>query len=216
MPTRHRIGTSASGLRVLTAAHNSSPRADRLLGVVFVRRGIAEKDEDGIPETAGDKPAVATGDLRDALLKGADRLAQILETDPVGSRRRADGCARHGGDLPTFGGIVAGDPHPVGKFGLHLLRDLEAEAPLADLSLTDRRNQPIGRHEVGRLGERGFSAGQFGYALGEVGCRARGGNRQGRRNLPRAGTRPEFADLAGELVASSRNRLVPVHPEGLP
>ena len=25
MPTRHRIGTSASGLRVLTAAHNSSP-----------------------------------------------------------------------------------------------------------------------------------------------------------------------------------------------
>src|SRR6516225_12435561 len=41
------------------------PRMDRPLGVVFVRRGIAKKDEDGIPETAGDKPAVATDDLRD-------------------------------------------------------------------------------------------------------------------------------------------------------
>ena len=79
------------------------PGADRLLGVVLVRRGIAEKDEDGVPETAGDKPAVAANDLRDAVLKGADRFEQILETDPVGSRRHADGFARHGGDLATLG-----------------------------------------------------------------------------------------------------------------
>ena len=38
-------------------------RADRLLGVVLVRRGIAKKDEDGVPETAGDKPLLAIGRL---------------------------------------------------------------------------------------------------------------------------------------------------------
>jgi hypothetical protein len=42
---------------VVTANQQFEPRVDRLLGVVFVRRGIAEKDEDGIPETAGYKPA---------------------------------------------------------------------------------------------------------------------------------------------------------------
>jgi hypothetical protein len=36
------------------------PRADSLLGVVFVRRRIAEKDEDRIPVTAGDEAVVGT------------------------------------------------------------------------------------------------------------------------------------------------------------
>jgi hypothetical protein len=94
------------------------PRVDRLLGVVFVRRGIAEKDEDGIPETAGDKPAVATGDLRDTALKGANRVGHILETDAVASRRHADRFARHGGDLPTFGGIMRHDVRHLVERGL--------------------------------------------------------------------------------------------------
>ena len=95
---------------------------------MFVRRGIAEKDEDGIPETGGDIPAVAPDDLRDAVLEGADRFEQILETDPVGSRRHADRFGRHDGDLPTFGLIM--------------------------LSVTDPRNQPIGRQVVRHLGGR--------------------------------------------------------------
>ena len=74
------------------------------------------------------------------------------------------------------------------------------------------------RHEVRHLGERGLSADQFGYALGEVGCGAgRGGNGQGRRNLPRADVCLQLADLAGELVALPGNRLdqVAVRSEGL-
>jgi hypothetical protein len=50
------------------------PRVDRPFGVVLVRRGIAEKDQDRVPDTAGDEPVVATGDLRDALPKRADRF----------------------------------------------------------------------------------------------------------------------------------------------
>ena len=114
------------------------------LGVVLVRRGIAEKDEHAVPEAAGDKAAVATDDLRDAVLKGTDRFEQILETDAIGARRHADCFARHGSDLPTFGCIMLRDPHPVGKFPRRLPRDFDAEALLADLSVADRRNQPIG------------------------------------------------------------------------
>src|SRR6516162_127521 len=203
-PHRH-VGIGSQGPDRRT---QFEPRADRLLGVVFVRRGIAEKDENGIPETAGDKPAVATNDLRDAVLKGADRFGQILETAPVGSRRHADRFARHGSDLPTFGFIMLRDPHPVGSFWLYLPCDLEAKARLADLSLTDRRNRAIGRHDIRYLGDRGLSADQFGYALDEVGRRAgRGGSGEGRRNLSRADVCLELADLAGELVASPGNRL---------
>jgi hypothetical protein len=68
------------------ASRQFEPRVDRPLGVVLVRRGIAEKEQDDIPETAGDKPAVATGDLREAVLKGGDRSEQILE---IRSRRHA-------------------------------------------------------------------------------------------------------------------------------
>ena len=152
------------------------------------------------------------------MLKGADRFGQILEAEPVGPRRYADCFARHGGDLPKFGCIMLGNPHLVGKLRQQLARDLEAQTRLADLSLTDRRNQPVGRREVRHLRERGLSAGQFEYILGEVGCRAgRGGNGQGCRNLSRADACPELADLAGELVASPGNRLdqVAVRPEGL-
>ena len=70
---------------------------------MFVRRGIAEKDEFGIPETADDEPVVAIDDLRDAALKGTDHLAQILESDTMGSPRHADQLARHGSDLAAFG-----------------------------------------------------------------------------------------------------------------
>ena len=186
-PTPHRhVGIGSQGPDRRT---QFEPRADRLLGVVFVRRGIAEKDENAIPETAGNEPALASDDLRHTVLKGADRFGQILETAPVGSCSQADRFARHGGDLPTFGFILR-DPHPVGKF----------------------------RNEVRHLGERGLSADQFGYALGEIGCGAgRGGNAQGRRNLLGADACPELADLAGELVALPGHRLdqVAVRPEGL-
>ena len=70
-PHRH-VGIGSQGPDRRT---QFEPRADRLLGVVFVRRGIAEKDEHGIPETADDDPVVAANGLRDAALKGADCLA---------------------------------------------------------------------------------------------------------------------------------------------
>ena len=112
---------------------------DRPLGVVLVRRGIAEKDKDAIPEAAGDETAVATDDLQEAALKGDDRFVQIFEPDPVGSRRHADRFARHGGDLPTFSCTVLRDPSPFWGFRRLPQRDLGHGVP------SPRRARPLGR-----------------------------------------------------------------------
>ena len=96
MPTRHRIGTAALRSQGPDRRTQFEPGADRLLGIVFVRRGVAEKDERGTPEMPGDESVVAIDRLRDAALKGADRLAQVFEIHAVGCRRYADQFARHG------------------------------------------------------------------------------------------------------------------------
>jgi hypothetical protein len=64
--------------------------------------GIAEKNEDDIPETADDEPFMAIDGLRDTLLKGADHLAQVFETDAVGSPWDANQLARKRCDLASF------------------------------------------------------------------------------------------------------------------
>jgi len=68
-------------------------RPDRLLGVVLMRRRITEEDERGVAEMAGDEPAVAADDVRDAVLKGADGLETVFEIRAVGSPRDADQLA---------------------------------------------------------------------------------------------------------------------------
>jgi hypothetical protein len=196
-PTRHRIGVGI-GVQASDRSAQFEPRTDRLLGVMLVRRGIAEKDEDAVPEAAGYKTAVATDDLRDAVLKGNDRVAQIFQTDPVGSHHRADHFARHGGDLPTFGCIMPRDPSLFRRFRRLLPRDFG--------------------FWVRQLGEGGLSADRFGYILGGVGCRAgRGGNGQGRSNLSRPNACRDLTDLASKLVASPCNCLdqVAVRSKGL-
>jgi hypothetical protein len=98
-PHRH-FGAASHGL---DRRAQFEPRPDRPLGVVFVRRGIAKKGDHDFPETADDKPVVALDRLFDAALKGADHLAQLIETDAVDAPRHADWLARHGGDLAAFG-----------------------------------------------------------------------------------------------------------------
>ena len=80
------------------------PGTDRLLGVVFLRHGIAKQDECDIAELVDHKPAVAIDRFRDATLKSGDRVTQLLETAAVGAPRRPDQLAGHGGDLPPLGG----------------------------------------------------------------------------------------------------------------
>ena len=69
---------------------------------MFVRRGIAEKDKHGIPETADDEPVVAADGFR----YGVDRRAHVFEIDAVGSPRDADQLARHGSDLAALGIVM--------------------------------------------------------------------------------------------------------------
>ena len=47
-------------------------RPDRLLGIVFMRRGITEENEQGVAEMADDEAAVPMDNLRDTVPKNAD------------------------------------------------------------------------------------------------------------------------------------------------
>ena len=70
--------------------------------MVLVRLGVTEQDECVTGEIPIHEPLVALDSLRDAALKIADRLSQILKGHTVASRRR-DQFAGHRGDLAAFG-----------------------------------------------------------------------------------------------------------------
>ena len=116
MPTRHCSGAPAPCRSGADRRAQCEPGTDRLLGVVFLRHGIAKQDERGIAEMVDHEPAVAIDRFRDATLKSGDRVTQVFETDAVGAPRRSDQLAGHGGDLPPFGvgarpgGGLARDP----------------------------------------------------------------------------------------------------------
>src|SRR5262249_55160354 len=69
----------------------------------LVRLGVAEQDERVIAEIPANEPLVATGGLRYAALKAANRLAQVFKAHTVTPRRWADQFAAQGGDLAAFG-----------------------------------------------------------------------------------------------------------------
>jgi hypothetical protein len=72
----------------------------------------------------------------------------------------------------------------------------------------DQGNEPMGRYEIGHLGELDLPADQLGYRLGKIGQRAwRIDTRGRRRRRPAiAGTGGARADLAAELVAPPGDR----------
>ena len=70
---RVRIGSQGPDRRAQFQA-----RADRLFSVVLVRLGVTEQDERAAAKIPVHKPVVAIGRLRYAVLKTADRLAQVF------------------------------------------------------------------------------------------------------------------------------------------
>ena len=79
------------------------PGADRPLGIILVRLGIAEIDEHAVAHILGDKTAKPADGVRDAAMVGADDLAQILGIEARGQRRRTNQVAEHHGQLAPLG-----------------------------------------------------------------------------------------------------------------
>src|ERR1700730_9341244 len=90
------------------------------------------------------------------------------------SSRDAFGCHRAASDLeperPSNGDwnkvrirhqAELGDPHPIGKLVEQVTADLEGQTRLADASSSDQGDEPMSRHESGRLGELDLPANQI-------------------------------------------------------
>jgi hypothetical protein len=78
------------------------PGAHRALGIVLMRLGIAEIDQDSVAHILGDKTAKTADGVGNAAMIGADDLTQILRIEAGGQRRRPDLIAEHHGQLPPL------------------------------------------------------------------------------------------------------------------
>src|SRR5262249_61579372 len=94
----HRAGRDADahfqrgveiGPQISYSVDQREPGAHALLGVILVRLGIAEIDENAIAHVAGDDALIATNDLRDASVISPDHSAQVLRIEAGRKRRRA-------------------------------------------------------------------------------------------------------------------------------
>ena len=76
MPTR--VCRGAWVFRRTYRRDQLQPRAHRSLGVVLMRLGIPEVDEDAVAHVLRHEPAEALHGLRDALLIGRNDLAEVF------------------------------------------------------------------------------------------------------------------------------------------
>jgi hypothetical protein len=82
---------------------DGKPRPDRPLGIVLMRLGIAEIDQNAVAHIFGDKAGETADGIGDAAVVGADQLTQILRIIARRQRRRADQIAEHDGQLAPLG-----------------------------------------------------------------------------------------------------------------
>jgi hypothetical protein len=95
---------------------DAQTRVDRPLGIVFVGLGIAEVDQQPIPEVFGNMAIEAAHDLGAGFLIGADDLAQVFRVEIFREGGRADQVTEHHGELAALR-IGRGGSHESGSVG---------------------------------------------------------------------------------------------------
>ena len=113
----HRAGRDANahfqrglgiGPQISYSVDQREPGAHALRGVILVRLGIAEIDENAIAHVAGDDALIATDDLRDASVISTDHSAQVLRIEAGRKRRRAHQVANHHSEMTALGSVFEG------------------------------------------------------------------------------------------------------------
>src|SRR5262249_46995247 len=113
----HRAGRDANahcqrgveiGPQISYSVDQREPGAHALRGVILVRLGIAEIDENAIAHVAGDDALIATDDLRDATVISTDHSAQVLRIEAGRKRRRAHQVANHHSEMTPLGSVFGG------------------------------------------------------------------------------------------------------------
>ncbi len=91
------------GPQISYSLDQREPGAHGLLGVILVRLGIAEIEENAITHVAGDDALIAADDLRDASVISPDHSAKILRVEAGRKRRRSHQVAKHHRQLSPLG-----------------------------------------------------------------------------------------------------------------
>ena len=92
-----------AGIELPQGLHHPQPGPHRPLGVIFVRQGVAEVDEQAIAEILGDMPLKAGDHLGAGLLIGPHHLAQVFRVELAGERGRVHQVTEQHGELAAFG-----------------------------------------------------------------------------------------------------------------
>ena len=79
------------------------PGPHRPLGIIFVRQGVAEVDQEAIAEVLGDMPLKAGDHLGAGVLIGPHHLAQLFRVELARQARRVHQITEQHGELPAFG-----------------------------------------------------------------------------------------------------------------
>ena len=83
--------------------HHPQPSPHRPRGVIFVRQGVAEVDEQAIAEILGDMALIASDHLGAGLLIGPHHLAPLFRVELAGERGRVHQVAEQHRELAAFG-----------------------------------------------------------------------------------------------------------------
>src|SRR5215468_2317306 len=91
-----------TGTEVAHGSQHSQTRPYSSLRIVFMRVGIAEIDEETIPEQLGDVPIVALDNLGTHLLIGTDDFPVLFGVEVAGELGRVHQVAEHHSQLPSL------------------------------------------------------------------------------------------------------------------
>jgi hypothetical protein len=92
-----------AGIELPHGLHDPQAGAHRPLGVIFVRQGVAEVDEQAIAEILGDMPLKAADHLGAGCLIGPHHLPPLFGVELGGKHGRVHQVAEQHGELAAFG-----------------------------------------------------------------------------------------------------------------
>jgi hypothetical protein len=102
-PNARREEYAGSGLERGHGFDDAEPRVHRPRGVVLVRQGVAEVDQEPVAQGFGDVAVGARDDLRARVLERLNHVTEILGVELRRELRRTDQVAEHNRELATFG-----------------------------------------------------------------------------------------------------------------
>ncbi len=103
MPTRTASGSTSGKICADISLHDRKCCKHRALGVVLMRLGPTEIDEDPVAQQLGDITPVVIDRASSQALIGAQNLAQILRIEALAERGGTHQVDEHHGQLPPLG-----------------------------------------------------------------------------------------------------------------